>query len=167
MMPITYTQIIANKRYELKKAAANMEYMGSLALHDMKGMRETVMSLVLLSEMEAAASTAGTEQPNPDIIGTTHLPERPTRDMGPSRIAATEERYPDSSRRESRKNKVAITGMKERTLPTPAQMPSMSSEVSSGGASRRERMVERASAAPSTQNDSMFSRSLPAVLKVI
>ena len=103
MMPITYTQIIANKRYESKKAVANMEYMGSLALHDMKGMRETVMSLVLLSEMEAVASTAGTEQPNPDIIGTTHLPERPTRDMGPSRIAATEERYPDSSRRESRK----------------------------------------------------------------
>ena len=52
-------------------------YIGSFALHDMKGTRRIVIRLSLVLERVRADIIAGTEHPKPISIGTNERPERP------------------------------------------------------------------------------------------
>ena len=58
--------------------------MGSLALHDIKGVTSMILYLSLFCSNAREAIIAGTEQPNPNIIGINALPESPNFPIIPS-----------------------------------------------------------------------------------
>ena len=68
---------------------------------------------------------AGTEHPNPIIIGTKLLPERPNFLNILSITNAILAMYPLSSNNDRKKNNTTIMGKKLRTLPTPTNIPSI------------------------------------------
>ena len=71
------------------------------------------------------AITAGTVQPKPISIGTMLLPESPIFLSSLSMTNATLAMYPLSSISDRKKNRVTIIGRKLSTLPTPANIPSI------------------------------------------
>ena len=111
-----------------KNTSANITYMGSLALHDIKGIIAIVSFLSLSEDRREAAIMAGTEQPNPEIIGIMASPGRPKNLIGRFIIYAALYIYPLSSRVERKKNRVPMVGMKASTLPIPVHKPSITRE---------------------------------------
>ena len=83
-------------------------------------------------ERVRVAMMAGTEQPKPMSIGTKLRPERPSFLKGLSITKATRAIYPVSSRMERKKNRVTMIGRNDSTLPTPAKIPSITSEWTTG-----------------------------------
>ena len=98
----------------------------------MKGTSRIVILRSRSLDKVREAMIAGTEQPNPMSMGTKLLPERPRRRSGLSITNATRAMYPLSSRMERNKNNVTMTGKNPSTLPTPPQMPSVTSELTIG-----------------------------------
>lgn len=98
----------------------------------MKGTSRIVILRSRSLDKVREAMIAGTEQPNPMSMGTKLLPERPRRRSGLSITNATRAMYPLSSRMERNKNSVTMTGKNPSTLPTPPQMPSVTSELTIG-----------------------------------
>ena len=91
--------------------------------------------VIFLSRSEGrvlVAMIAGTEHPNPISIGTKLLPESPILRSNLSIIKATRAMYPLSSSIERKKNKTTMTGKKLKTLPTPANTPSIINECTTG-----------------------------------
>ena len=91
--------------------------------------------VIFLSRSDASVLVdiiAGTEQPKPISIGTKLLPERPIFLSSLSITNAILAIYPLSSRIDKKKNNTTITGRNDRTLPTPANIPSITSECTTG-----------------------------------
>ena len=98
-------------------------------------MNGTNIMVILRSRSEGRVRVdiiAGTEQPNPINIGTKLRPDRPMQRNSLSIKKATRAIYPVSSKMERKKNKITITGRKLKTLPTPAMIPSIISDLTIG-----------------------------------
>ena len=65
-----------------------------------------------------------TPQPEETKKEITLLPDKPKRKKGLSKIKATRDIYPQSSKRQRRKNNKKTCGTKVKTVPTPAKIPS-------------------------------------------
>ena len=115
--------------------------------------------VIFLSRSDASVLVdiiAGTEQPKPISIGTKLLPERPIFLSSLSITNAILAIYPLSSRIDKKKNNTTITGRNDRTLPTPANIPSITSECTTGLIPNA---VSPASHTPVNQSIAMLSRS--------
>ena len=108
--------------------------MGSLAP---QGIMVVVMMVIRRSfsfSMVLVAMTAGTPQPEAMSIGMKDLPDRPKRRNTRSMMKATRAMYPQPSKKPSRMNSTISCGMKPMTAPTPAMMPSSTSDCTQGAA---------------------------------
>ena len=65
-------------------------------------------------------------------MGTNERPDRPILRRSLSMTKATRAMYPLSSRIDRKKNSVTMIGIKDNTVPTPAKMPSMTSDCTTG-----------------------------------
>ena len=95
--------------------------MGSFAPQEKKGITLIVAVLSFSSASVLVLIIAGTEQPNPIIIGINALPESPNFLNALSRINAIRAIYPESSKIEKNKKSTSIGGKKESTVPEPAE----------------------------------------------
>ena len=100
----------------------------------MKGLTRIVASLSFSSSSVLVPITAGTVHPNPISNGTKALPLSPIFLIALSIINATLAIYPVSSSREIAINKIIIPGKKVNTPPTPAIIPSPSSDCNHSAA---------------------------------
>jgi hypothetical protein len=83
----------------------------------MVSLRSDSFSIVLEAIMP------GTEQPVPTSMGMKDFPERPNCRKILSMMKATRAMYPQSSRKEIRRNRIISWGTKPRTDPTPPITP--------------------------------------------
>ena len=111
-----------------KKAAVKKPYIGNLAVQLINGVSIMVIFLSRSEGKVRLAITPGTVHPNPISMGTILLPERPIFLSSLSITKATLAIYPLSSSRDRKKNSITMRGIKLRTLPTPAKIPSMMRE---------------------------------------
>ena len=111
--------------YFPKNMEENSTYMGSLALHDIKGVTRIVLKRSLLCSSALEAITAGTVQPNPRSSGRKARPDSPSLLMISSMTNATLAIYPLSSRIASARKRINILGRNVRIPPTPEIIPSI------------------------------------------
>ena len=124
-MPEKYRHIMTSAPCPGKNAAAKTEYIGIFAEQLIYGVSIIVILRSRSDETVRVAIIAGTEHPKPISMGTKLRPERPIFLSGLSITKAIRAIYPVSSRMDRKKNNVTIIGRNERTLPTPAKIPSM------------------------------------------
>ena len=162
----------------------NMAYTGSLALQDMNGMSLTVTVFCEHGDTgnlrrpavyevhsghdgrDAADIIAGTAQPKPVTRGITHPPDSPSLRRGLSIMAAAFDMYPLSCNIPNSKNRTAIIGIKERTLPTPGHIPFIMRSLNAGLISAFRRAVFRSCLMRESPEASASLSHLPRVLKV-
>ena len=107
---------------------------GSLAPHEKNGMTRIVAVLSLSSASVLVLTIAGTEQPNPMIIGMKALPDKPNFLNNLSKIKATRAIYPVSSMIAKNKNKTRICGRNPKMANKPARTPSQIKPLNHAGA---------------------------------
>ena len=76
-MPITYIEKDTNFAYSGKNIPENKIYIGSLAVHDIKGVTQIERNLSFVFSKSLDAIIAATEQPTPNYKGLKALPDKP------------------------------------------------------------------------------------------
>ena len=97
---------------------------GSFAPQEKNGITLIVAVLSLSSASVRVLTIAGTEQPNPIIIGMKALPDKPKLRNILSKIKATRAIYPVSSKMAKKRNNTKICGKKPKMANKPDKAPS-------------------------------------------
>ena len=126
-IPSRYSPVMINPPLPGKNAFTKNAYIGSFAVQLIKGVSIMVILLSRLDGSVRVDITAGTVQPKPMSIGTMLLPDSPSFLRSLSMKNATLATYPLSSMIDRKKNSVTTTGRKLSTLPTPLNIPSVTS----------------------------------------
>lgn len=100
---------------------------GAFAPHVKNGITRLVITRSFSSASVRVLIAAGTEHPNPMIIGMNARPDNPNFRNALSSMNATRAMYPESSNIEISKNKNKICGTNDNTPESPAQIPSFTS----------------------------------------
>ena len=135
--------------------------MGSFAPQEKNGITLIVEILSFLSASVRVFIVAGTEQPNPIIIGINALPLKPNFLNSLSRINATLAIYPLSSRIEKNINNTRICGKNPTTANSPPSIPSQTSPVAQDATSPASIAFCTAAVIESVASPNKFVRKTP------
>ena len=132
-IPSTYMPYVIKSAWANPKASAMPPEIavkiGSFAPQEKNGITRMVATRSCSSARVRVLIIAGTEQPNPIIIGINALPDTPNLRKILSKINATRAIYPLSSKMENSKNNTKIWGRKLSTENSPPSTPSAISPI--------------------------------------
>ena len=138
IIPTTYIEYVIRSTDLNPKASAIppaiATKIGSFAPQEKNGITLIVAVLSLSSASVRVLTIAGTEQPNPIIIGMNALPDKPKLRNILSKIKATRAIYPVSSMMAKNKNNTKICGKKPKIANKPAKAPSQTKLDNQAGA---------------------------------